>query len=473
MLVSRVVRFSCLGFVSRAITLVCFVSWVAGELSAQGVASIQNISSQPFVTGFTPVIGPNGGVGGVLVDAQGVVSRIEQDELDDLRSRWKKVSGVIDEDVLIESDFRVVSLTRLDRALAERIDSGQTLTQEMLFLAGLQRIEFVFSVPDRNDVLLAGPGGAWKANEAGEVVSVKHDRPVLRLDDLIDALRAAPGAQDGGFSCSIEPTSEGMQRFAKLRPRIRSFSKDAVRKIESAIGPQQILLDGIDSGSHFARVMVSADVVMKRLAMGFDASPVDAMPSYLELLKQHSSGIELSSPRWWMAADYDPMLCTPDRLCWQIRGAAVKTMTEDSVLTQRGQRIISPRQNRLAQQWADTMTGQYDQLSSSLPIFGELRNCFDLAVVGALMASEGLAVRADCDWSVLLDPDRLQGPRLPIPKSIPSAASLVRGRKGWIVSVSGGVKMDAWSVVNDVETNDKLNPKRSKALKSQGDRWWW
>jgi hypothetical protein len=293
------------------------------------------------------------------------------------------------------------------------------------------------------------------------------------LDDLIEALRAAPNAKDNGFSCSIEPTTDGMQRYAALRPRIGTFSVDAVRKIERAIGPQQILLDGIDGGSHFAHVMLAADVMMKRLAMGLEGSPVGDMPSYLELLKQHSSGIELSSPRWWMAADYDPMLCTPDRLGWRIRGRAVKTMNEDSVLTDRGQRIISERQNRLAQRWADTMSHRYDQLSSSLPIFAELRNCFDLAVVGALMASEGLAVRANCDWRVLLDPTRLQGQRLPVPKTISSTASFVQGRKGWIVTVSGGVKMDAWSVVNDVQTSGQLDPKRSQALRSHPIRWWW
>ncbi|QEF97603.1 hypothetical protein Mal15_16440 [Stieleria maiorica] len=461
--------------------------------AAQGIAAIQNVSSTPFVTGITPIIGSRGGVGGVWVDADGVVGRVGHDDLGQLRASWSQVADAIDGVGDAESDFRVVSLARLDRALARRLGEGKPITPDMAFLAGLRRIEYVFAVPPATpvpggaatggDILIAGPGGPWKANQAGEVVGVADGRAVLRLDDLMDALRIGTDGVNRQISCSIEPTDDGLRQYARVQARLRTFTPKAAGTLEKAIGHQQVLINGIAPDSHFAHVMLAADYAMKRLAMGLDAAPIDSMPSYLELLQRQKQGSQVTSPRWWMATDYDPLRCTPDRLAWQIRGRAVRTMTQDSLLTTDGRRTNLDTGNPLAQQWSDTMTDRYDELSTAMPVFADLRNCFDLAVLGALMANEGLPVRADCQFEVLTDASRLTGPRYHVPKTIPSVASTLRGRQGWIISVSGGVSIDAWSVVNQTETDQAIATMRSKAIEvtaiqgtaiqGTAQRWWW
>ena len=40
------------------------------------------------------------------------------------------------------------------------------------FLGGLQRIEYVLVYPDRQDIVLAGPGEGWMVDEMGTVVGV-------------------------------------------------------------------------------------------------------------------------------------------------------------------------------------------------------------------------------------------------------------------------------------------------------------
>ena len=474
---------SVLQSIRPAAALVVLFGVLTGAAAGQGIAAIQNISSTPFVTGITPIIGSRGAVGGVVVDADGVVGRVEQDELDQLRDRWNQLSDSIEGGTNVETGFRVISLAGLDRALSECLDNGKPISPSMAFLAGLRRIEYVFAVPpgdgmQHGDVFLAGPGGPWKANEAGEVVGVADGRAVLRLDDLMDALREGAlrkgvDVNDRQISCSIEPTAAGLRQFARVQARLRSFTRQAVRAMESAIGPQQVLIRGIDADSHFAQVLLSADYAMKRLAMGLEAAPIDSLPSYMQLLQQHSDQNQLSSPRWWMASDYEPLRCTTDRLGWQIRGRRIQTLTQDSLLTAEGTRKTLDQENQLAQQWADAMTKRFDELSIALPIFAELSNCFDLAVFGALMAREGLAVRADCQFNVLGDASRLQGPRYRVPTSIPSVASTIRGRRGWIVSVSGGVSIDAWTVAGQTETDDGIAARRAKAVQGVGQRWWW
>jgi hypothetical protein len=58
-------------FVFSACALAALLGVAAG--SACGQAAISSTSQRPFVIGFIPVVGPGGAVGGVSVDAKGVV----------------------------------------------------------------------------------------------------------------------------------------------------------------------------------------------------------------------------------------------------------------------------------------------------------------------------------------------------------------------------------------------------------------
>ena len=115
------------------------------------------------------------------------------------------------------------------------------------------------------------------------------------------------------------------------------------------MGPQQVLLTGIDKQSHFARVLVSSDYIMKRIAMGLDPAPLTGMPSYMELLRKQSVGAAGASPRFWMTTNYTDVSCTPDRFGWQIRGAGIKAMAEDGVLSKAGTRQVQKGDNRVEQ----------------------------------------------------------------------------------------------------------------------------
>ena len=110
-------------------------------------------------------------------------------------------------------------------------------------------------------------------------------------------------------------------------------------------------------------------------------------------------------PRWWLAADYDSLLTDPAGLSWELQKASVKAMTEDEFISANGQRKATGHANPTAQKWADNMTAHYDELSAKDSIFGQLRNCMDLAVVTALISKENLTEK--CGWSMplLLNPD--------------------------------------------------------------------
>jgi hypothetical protein len=127
----------------------------------------------------------------------------------------------------------------------------------------------------------------------------------------------------------------------------------------------------------------------------------------------------------------------------------------------------------LAKKWADSMTSHFEPLAKALPVFGELRNCMDLSVVAALLVKENLPALAGCDLSLLLDEKRLTVAEYQVPKSIDSRASLIRRGKDWILSLSGGVQIDSWSVLERVEAKPELSTTRQSAIPPSPDRWWW
>ena len=148
-------------------------------------------------------------------------------------------------------------------------------------------------------------------------------------------------------------------------------------------------------------------------------------------------------------------------------------MTEPRFLDAHGRRTPADRPNPVAERWAVSMTENFPQLIARYPVFGQLRNCVDMSVVAALISQRDLLNSADCPLPFLMDDSRLRGASLEVPKSVDSQASFVRARRGWIVSVSGGVELDPRSVIEDFQQHDALEQVQERAELRRADHWWW
>jgi len=73
----------------------------------------------------------------------------------------------------------------------------------------------------------------------------------------------------------------------------------------------------------------------------------------------------------------------------------------------------------------------------------------------------------------LLDEGRIAVAEYPVPKMVDSRASLVRKGRDWIISLSGGIQVDSWSVLEHTETGEKLPKLRTSATPAASNRWWW
>lgn len=429
--------------------------------SARGQATISVGSQRPFVTGIVPVVG-NGAVGGVSIDSKGAVSRSTSEAAGKLKAARLDALRELPGELNQSSPLRKVSLRRLEAEIDRCRRAGEPLSDEVRFLAGLQRVRYVFVYPELRDIVLAGPAEGWTVDEDGFIVGSTTGRPVLQLDDLLVALQTADSSAGSSITCSIDPTRQGVLRLQGLL-RSRSFIVTAasLSRLEEAAGPQQVTIQGVPASSRFARVMLAADFLMKRLAMGFEAAPVSGLPGYMELVQSSRKRAPRNlMPRWWLAPRYEPLLRDSVGLSWELRRIGVEAKTEE-------------RAHPLVRRWAVLMTEHYEGLSEQLPVFAELQNCMDLAVVAALIAEKDLRRRARCPLPLLTDPKLLQPAAYHVPKTIPSQANAVRKGRAWVVSVSGGVAIDTLRPLKGPEDRLPLARTRKQAAPKLVKRWWW
>jgi hypothetical protein len=372
--------------------------------------------------------------------------------------------------------MRKVSLRGIEEALARKSWGKKAIPDAVRYLGGLQRIQYVLVYPELQDIVLAGPAESWMVDAEGNVVGKTTGRPVMHLDDLLVALRSARQAAAGGITCSIDPTKEGLERLRNHASTLTSIGdpQATAARIAQVLGEQQITLTGVPANSHFASVLVAADYRMKRIAMGFEPSPVRGLPSFLQMTTASGRGMSNMLPRWWLEPNYEPLLHDDARLAWEIRGASVKAMTEEDFLTAAGNIEHTGKANPIAQRWADLMTKHYDELAVAEPVFGELQNCIDLAVVAALIVKERLPEKAGCNLPAMLGPKGSKTGELPVPTTVESQASVLRKGRGWVISASGGVLVNSWGIASNAQRSDEVGPVRASAAKKpKTATWWW
>lgn len=445
---------------SRRSTSRLFTAGGLFQWSVLAAIALTLCATSPTYAGH--LIGRNRSVGGVNIDAEGFLGPAEVKATEMFRRDMLRGTKAADGEMTGKTEIRKISLKRLEAGLEDAIknNAGQ-IPSEMMYLAGLQRIEYVLLYPEEGDIVLAGPGEGWKIDERGNVVGQTTGRPVVQLDDLVVALRSVDEARTEGISCSIDPTEEGLEKMQALMRKLEVFSPQVPDLIEQAMGPQKITLTGVPESSHFARVMVAADYRMKRYAMKLEPAPVRELTSFVDIARPAGNMM----PRWWLSCNYDALARSEDGLAWQIRGAGVKAETEDP----------DGKKDPVAQKWADLMTANYDALAVKDPVFGDLRNLMDMCVIAALISKEGLLEKAGCSLPLLTaDDSMLMIESWNPPKQVATQAGATKKGRNWVITASGGVLVDSWRVASESKVDARAGQVHEAAARpADRKQWWW
>ncbi|MBW3597126.1 MAG: DUF1598 domain-containing protein, partial [Planctomycetes bacterium] len=354
----------------------------------------------------------------------------------------------------------------------------------MLTLAGLQKIQYVFVYPETRDVVIAGPAGDWTIDREGRPLSVDTGRPLMHLDDLVVVLRNAFGS-DGRFGCSITPqqanlvkTKEFLEASAgsPLKPYQRD---DWLDELRSTVGKQNIEVFGIDPRTRAARVIVEADYRMKLVGMGLEEG-VLGVTSYLASLKPGMEDRPMNVLRWWFTLNYDALRTTEDHDAYELHGQGVQVLSENELLNDRGERVHTGTSDEPTAEFAHTFTKHFPELAKKYPIYAELQNIFDLALVAALLRSENLPELID--WRMPhFGPEGAYAPSLGhAPAQVESVVNhRVMNRTKFVAGVSGGVTVEPQQFVKaenvKLDEYGGLNAAHGNSAPQNlpADAWWW
>lgn len=426
---------------------------------------------------------------GVRVDPHGVLAMSSRKEANGalaalgVRARKAAING----DMARSSNLRLISLTRLEKAIAKRIAAGKPVVESMKMLAGISQIEYVFVYPETGEVVIGGPAESWEYNEFGMAVGSDSGRPILQLDDLVTVMRTFSDDGMSIFGCSIDPKAENIKavkEFAATSQTRGPLSPAGVRRwaarIGEILGKQDITVYGVPAESRVARVLVEADYRMKMIGVG-KLNATSEIPDYFDLLKKNSGLASggLDAMRWWMTMKYEEVLHSADQNVYQVKGSAVKCLSENQFLNDQGERVNTGHAEPVNRQFAQNFTDHYPELAQQDPVFADLQGVFDLALVAALIERDGLDAKAGWDRGVFA----VNGAYLPeayaTPQQVDSVvAHRVFNGKDVVLQVAGGVRADLMSVLKDdsiVKSSPRLDGLAETAQASgvETSNWWW
>ena len=476
----------------------------AGENKARGGGSqadfdtlIELITTTVVPDSWEDLGGPGaieGFPGGVHVDTNGLLKRRDPTRLQNVPARelLRARTDPNDRDPHQAATLRKVSLRRLEKQLQRLAALGKPADRVMQHLAGLYQARYVIVVqddtdPEGSDIVLVGPAGDWRTGVEGRVVNEPTGRPVLHLDDLVVLLRNA--FHDGGrFGCSITPRKPNLasaQAYLSetsdtpLKPSQRDTWLAALRE---RLGEQDIIVNGMDPGSRAARVLVEADYRMKLVGMGLEEG-VPGVKSYLDRVELGPDGSlpPLTVLRWWFALHDDPIRVSADRDVFELPDQMVQVLSENELLTRTGKRVHTGKSDELNRAFARDFTRHFAELAAAYPVYAELHNVFDLALVAAILKSEELPARIGWQMTYFTPPTPeswlAYRPLLsPAPQTVETVVNhRVINRRHIVAGVSGGVSFDSVQFVGrHVRQHDDTKSLRNL---QQGivpaDVWWW
>ena len=427
-----------------------------------------------------------GGFGGVAVDGNKTLRTFRVDDPRGVltRKKFAAAKAALDPDVARHSKLRKVSLTRLEKELAKLLAAGRGPTDEMKYLAGMTRIQYVFYYPETKDIVIAGPAEGWATVAPGRVVGIETKRATLELQDLVVALRTFPPGKKGGHlvGCSIDPSREGLAKMQKFLRGIGSSARpgDAKRIVDglrTSLGLHDVSVTGIPADTHAAQVLVEADYRMKLIGLGMERPKV-RIKSYVDLA--NTSTIRRNAmQRWYFIPNYECVRVGDGGRAMELVGDAVQLVGENEVVLKDGTRKAAALKNRASTAFTTGFTKLYGKLADTTPVYAQLRNLIDLFVAAAFIQNEDYYGKAGWKMATLGDEDAFAVRTYQAPVHVETAVRAAWKGRTLVTPIGGGVMIKprhALRSSNLLEDKDGAVAKTRKSIdlsKLPAGTWWW
>jgi hypothetical protein len=424
---------------------------------------------------------------GIEIDANGVLRiSLKADPNGILqRKQIEAAKANLNREVQVTSAHRMVSLNRLEAVLRNRLDSGQSLDPEMLYLAGLTSITNVYFYPETNDIVIAGPAEGFYQDPNGRILGIESHKAVLRLEDLIVALRCfAPGGDKTSvIGCSIDPTQEGLKKFNEvkiaavknIKQPYPGLERELATAYANAIGKHVVSVKGVSPKTHFAQVLVEADYRMKLIGIGLEV-PAVTIKSWAERANPRAAG---AMQRWYFTPNYEGVIVSEDENAMQLVGDGVKLIGEQEKVTADGGRVSAGQKNLASEGFTKEFTKKYPQLAEKTPVFAELKNLVDMSIVAAFIQEMDYYGKADWNLGIFGDEQKLSVETYAAPKMVDAAVNVFWKGSALMSPIGGGVNIQARKAIASdnmkQESDGKIAKQRLDSAKVNlaENQWWW
>ena len=417
--------------------------------------------------------------GGVYINPSGVLTRHTAMDVGNVTVRQLRVakeSYTLSGNVSEKSPMRCVCLNRLEKTISE---AGGVLSEEMMYLAGIQRITHVFYFPESKDIVIGGPAEGWFPGHEGAMIGRESLQPVCELQDLVVALRAYPpnGEGAGIVGCSIDPTPEGSARLQQFAAQARRMNRQAFANgVRQSIGMQTIQVDGIPAATNAARMMVAADYRMKLIGLGADSKPYSRLQTFIEQTVPNASNAVF---RWYFIPDYDSVILTEDRTGLELIGDGVKLVGENEIVSSTGERTrLTGELDPGSKAFTQSFTQHYPKIAEKALVFAQLRNWIDMLICAAHIQRENFYGQSGWSMEFFASEEKYPLERFTEPKEVgPVVGLAVRGTVT-LAPVGGGIVIDAERALNEEHAKwDKdgkiAGQQKQIALNLPEGVWWW
>jgi hypothetical protein len=148
-------------------------------------------------------------------------------------------------------------------------------------------------------------------------------------------------------------------------------------------------------------------------------------------------------------------------------------LSENELLTRHGQRVHTGQSEVLNREFASSFTKHFARLATRYPVYADLENVFELAIVASLVQQERTSGHMTWSMPHLLDAEKYHVETARVPREVPSIVNhRVINSRHVVCAVSGGVSFPG--KFKTASNDDATSITQSATVTAHtGSSWWW
>ena len=157
----------------------------------------------------------------------------------------------------------------------------------------------------------------------------------------------------------------------------------------------------------------------------------------------------------------------------QLVGQGVKLVGEDEVIAADGSRALTGgSQNPASRTFTRSFTDRYEKVAMVSPVYAELRNLIDIAIIAAYLNQEGIFDKAEWTMPTLGDETKYSIETYSTLRFAPAACNVVSKGGRLMTPTGGGVQIEPQVALNEENIVDN-NAKFTEVSPLPEGKWWW